>query len=304
MMGSRTEAQQVVETTSGSTVPRRQLGRHLRDLRGRARLTVNAAATALEWSPQKIWRIETGQTSMRSLDVEAMCRVYGADAELTQGLMGLAKETKARGWWHSYGDVIPEGFDLFIGLEGAATSLQQYINTLVPGLVQTEDYARAVIRADNADVDDEEIERRVHVRLARQALLTRVTSPPTLDLAISEAVLRQPVGGRDVMAGQLKRLVETMDLPTVSLRVVPFEAGLHPGLLSGPFTILRFPLNGEGQPTEPPTVYMDGFTGDLYLDKAQEIERYDQAFKAIWDATLDHKGTQKILQQVAEEFSR
>jgi transcriptional regulator with XRE-family HTH domain len=95
-------------------VPRRQLGRHLRELRNRARLTVRAASTALEWSDQKIWRIETGQTSMRSLDVEAMCRVYGADGELAEALMGLAKETKGRGWWHSYGDVIPEGFDLFI----------------------------------------------------------------------------------------------------------------------------------------------------------------------------------------------
>lgn len=294
----------MVETASGSTVPRRQLGRHLRELRGKARLTVRAASTALEWSDQKIWRIETGQTSMRSLDVEAMCRVYGADAEMTQGLMGLAKETKGRGWWHAYGDVIPEGFDLFIGLEGAATSLHQYSMDLVPGLVQTEDYARALIEKHNPDDAPDEIERRLHLLLSRGTLLTRVTAPPTLDLALGEAVLRHPVGGPDVMARQLHRLLQVMDLPNVSLRVVPFAVGLHHGLLTGPFTILRFPVNGDGHPTEPPTVYVEGFTGDLYLDKAHEIERYDQAFTSLWDAALNTKGTQNILRNAAKEFAQ
>ncbi len=111
------------EETTGSTVPRMQLGRYLRELRQQQRLTVRAAAERLEWSEAKIWRIETGQVSLRSLDVEAMCRIYGATADLTEALMGLAKETKARGWWHSYGDVIPEGFDVYIGLEEAAASL-------------------------------------------------------------------------------------------------------------------------------------------------------------------------------------
>jgi transcriptional regulator with XRE-family HTH domain len=110
-----------VETT-GSTVPRRQLGRYLRELRNRERLTVKVAAAKLEWSEAKIWRIETGQTSLRSLDVEAMCKIYAAPADLTEALMGLARETKARGWWHAYGDVIPEGFDVYIGLEEAARS--------------------------------------------------------------------------------------------------------------------------------------------------------------------------------------
>ena len=113
-------------TTTGSTVPRRQLGRHLRDLRNQSRLTVRAAAARLEWSEAKIWRIETGQTSLRSFDVETMCKVYGASADLTEGLMGLAKETKARGWWHSYGDAIPEGFDVYVGLEEAASSFSWY----------------------------------------------------------------------------------------------------------------------------------------------------------------------------------
>ncbi|WP_043182072.1 helix-turn-helix domain-containing protein [Streptomyces sp. NRRL F-5123] len=294
----------MVETAIGSTVPRRQLGRHLRELRNQARLTVRAASTALEWSDQKIWRIETGQTSMRSLDVEAMCRVYGADPELTQGLMGLAKETKARGWWHAYGDVIPEGFDLFIGLEGAATSLRKYTADLVPGLAQTEDYARTVIQKHSPDVAADEIERRVHVRLARQRSLTRVSAPLAVEFVLSEAVLRQAVGGPDVMAAQLAHFLHLMELPNVSLRVAPFTVGLHHGLLTGPFSILRFPVNGDGQPTEPPTVYVEGFTGDLYLDKPHEVERYDQAFTSLWDAALDTKGTQDILRNAAKEFAQ
>lgn len=283
-------------------MPRRQLGRHLRDLRNKARLTVRAAAKELEWSEPKIWRIETGQTSLRSLDVEAMCKVYGAPAELTQGLMGLAKETKGRGWWHSYGDVIPENFDLYIGLEEAAERVRQYSAELVPGLFQTPDYARTLIREDNPGVEDGEIERRMHVRIARQALLTRVTSPLTMEVALNDAVLRRPVGGREIMAGQLDRMLELAALPHVTIRVVPYDAGLHHGLLSGSFTMLRFPLSGDGQPTEPPTVYVDGFTGDLYLDKPNEIERYDGAFQAIWGRCLGREETRRLLQQATREL--
>src|SRR5712692_7860906 len=228
-----------VETT-GSTVPRRQLGRYLRELRNRERLTVKVAAEKLEWSEAKIWRIETGQTSLRSLDVEAMCKIYGAPAGLTEALMGLAKETKARGWWHAYGDVIPEGFDVYIGLEEAASLLSMYQSELVPGLLQTEDYARTVIRSGKPGEDDEQVDRLVHVRIARQALVQRATAPLELRAALNEAVIRRPVGGPAVMAAQLDRLAQAAEMPNVSLRVVPFSAGLHHGVMSGPFYILRF----------------------------------------------------------------
>src|SRR6266699_3920452 len=191
------------EQTTGSTVPRRQLGRYLRDLRNSQRLTVRAAAERLEWSEAKIWRIETGQVSLRSLDVEVMCRIYGATAELTGALMGLAKETKARGWWHAYGDVIPEGFDVYIGLEEAASLLSLYQAELVPGLLQTEDYARTLIEADNPGVDEQEIDRRVQLRIARQALIRRPVAPAELRAVLNEAILRRPVGGPGVMAAQL-----------------------------------------------------------------------------------------------------
>jgi transcriptional regulator with XRE-family HTH domain len=293
---------EVPSETTGSTVPRRQLGRYLRDLRNSQRLTVRTAAVKLEWSEAKIWRIETGQVSLRSLDVEAMCRIYGAALELTEALMGLAKETKARGWWHAYGDVIPEGFDVYIGLEEAASSLSWYESELIPGLLQTERYAHTLIEAGNPGVDADEINRRVHLRMARQALLTRVTARPTLNVVLNEATTKRPVGGSEVMSEQLSRLVEVSELPHVQLRIMPFSVGLHHGIMSGPFVILRFPLNGDGKETEPPTVYVDGFTGALYLDKPNEIQRYSQAFNGIWATALDEDSSRNLLQETVREW--
>jgi hypothetical protein len=180
--------------------------------------------------------------------------------------------------------------------------VQQYSAELVPGLFQTPDYARTLIREDNPGVEDAEIDRRVHVRMARQALLTRLTSPVTMEVALNEVILRRPVGGREVMAAQLERLLELAALPHISIRVVPYDAGLHHGLLSGSFTMLRFPLGGDGKPTEPPTVYVGGFTGDLYLDKPNEIERYDGAFQAIWGSCLDDEETERLIHQATREL--
>lgn len=291
------------ETLTGSTVPRRQLGRYLRDMRNRAGLTVKDAARGLEWSETKIWRIETGQTSLRSFDVEVMCRVYGAAPDITEALMGLAKETKARGWWQAYGDAVPEWFDLYVGLEAAASRLFLYEQELVPGLFQTEDYARTLIKADHPEESDEEIDRRVSLRVARQALVRRPIDPPTLQVALNESVLRRPVGGPQVMAAQLERLATASELPNVSLRAVPFSAGYHPGILSGPFNILRFPLNGNGTESEPPTMYADLYTGALYLDKPNEIERYSEAFTGIWQHALDEPSSRTLIRQAAEEMS-
>ncbi|WP_329098016.1 helix-turn-helix domain-containing protein [Actinomadura citrea] len=289
------------EATTGSTIPRRQLGRYLRELRTNARLTVHVAAKALEWSEAKMWRIETGQTSLRSHDVETMCRVYGAPEELKVALMGLARETKGKGWWHAYGDVIPESFDLFIGLEEAARSLESYSTELIPGLFQTSDYARAVIK-NNARLQEEEIDRRVQLRVQRQTLVTRLTEPTTLRAALNEAVVRRAVGGTAVMAAQLDRLAELNDLPNVSIRVVPFSRGAHPGLDSGPFILMRFPTAGDGRNHEPPTVYIQGFTGALYLDKPREIDRYAAGFAAIWDSALSQEESSASFRQMAREM--
>ncbi|MDT0308004.1 helix-turn-helix transcriptional regulator [Streptomyces sp. DSM 44917] len=285
-------------------MPRRQLGRHLRELRQQARFTVRAAARALEWSEPKIWRIETGQTSLRSHDVHTMCTIYGAPAELTEALMALAKETKSKGWWHAYGDVIPEYFDVYVGLEEAAASLSVYESDVVHGLLQTEDYARQIIRTHFHDIGDEELDRRVQLRIERQTLVTRVTAPPMLRVVLSEATLRRPIGGHRCMAAQLAHLVYVSELPNLDLRVAPFAAGPHAGIMTGPFIILRFPPSGDGTEAEPPTVYADGFTGGLYLDKPPEVQRYDAAFQEIWQASLDEQASRRLLAEVAGSYEQ
>jgi transcriptional regulator with XRE-family HTH domain len=292
----------MAEAQAGSTVPRRQLGRYLRDLRGEAGLTARAAARDLERSEPTLWRIETGQVAVRSLDVKAMCDLYGATPEMTQALMALAKETKARGWWQGYGDVLPEWFDLYIGLEAAAAKISTYESDLVPGLLQSEQYARTLITADNPEVSEDEIERRVGLRMGRQAILRRPIDPPALQVALSETVLRRPVGGSEVMAAQLNRLAEVADLPNVALRVVPFAAGYHAGILSGAFALLHFPLNGGGTESEPPTVFADMYTGGLYLDKPNEIQRYSRAFGETWETALDEQASANLIGKTAEEL--
>ncbi len=291
------------ETTAGPTVPRRQLGRHLRALRNQARLTTKLAAQALEWSEPKLWRIETGQTALRSLDVEAMCRVYGATAEVTQGLMVLARETRAAGWWHPHDDVIPDWLDLYLGLEEAASRLQRHDPELVPGLLQTPAYAREVIMADQPDLGEAEVTRRMQARLARQALLVRVTAPLSAEVLLGEAALRRPVGGPELMAEQLNQLADAALLPTVTIRVVPLRAGLHRGVLTGPFAILRFPVNGDRQESEPPVVYVPGFTGALYLEKPADIQRYHEVYTGIVAAALDEPASRAMIRQAALEYT-
>jgi transcriptional regulator with XRE-family HTH domain len=293
----------MADALAGSTVPRRQLGRYLRELRGAAGLTVRAAARELERSEPTLWRIESGLTSSRSIEVEAMCRLYGADADMTKALMALAKETKAKGWWQTYGDVVPEWFDLFVGLEAAATRMAEYEHSVVPGLFQSEGYARAIIAADNPDESEAEIARRVELRRGRQAILSRPVDPPLLRVALQESVIRCPVGGSAVMADQLGHLADVAELPNVTLRVVPASAGYHPGIVTGPFTVLRFPLNGGGVDSEPPTIYQEMYTGALYLDKPQEVERFDAAFGAIWGAALDERSSRDLIAKTAEDMS-
>jgi transcriptional regulator with XRE-family HTH domain len=292
----------LAETQAGSTVPRRQLGRYLRGLRVEAGLTVRAAAKELERSEPTLWRMESGLVAVRSLDVEQMCRLYGATGDITKALMALAKETKAKGWWQTYGDVVPEWFDLFVGLEAAAARMAEYEHSVVPGLFQSEGYARALITADNPDETADEVDRRVELRLGRQAILRRPIDPPLLQVALRESVLSAPVGGSAVMAGQLDHLAEVSQLLNVSLRVIPASAGYHPGILTGSFTILRFPLNGGGVDSEPPTIYQEMYTGALYLDKPNETERFEAAFGAIWKSALGERSSRDLITRTAEDM--
>lgn len=291
----------VKDGATGSTVPRRQLGRLLRKLREEAGISVADAAAALERSAPTLWRIEKGTTPMRAADVEAMCRLYGADAQTTQALVALARETRARGWWHAYGDTIPAWFEVYVGLEAAASRLRIYDAELIPGLLQTRAYAEGVIRLKPDP--PEEHGRRVAVRLERQRLLTRaVPPPPTVEVIVGEAALLArplpPAGMRE----QVLRLLQVAELPRVSLRLLPLAAGFHQALNCGArFTIVEFPPSRTGVP-EPPVVYADNLTGAVYLDRPNEVAAYD----AVWDSltcALSIDETRKLIASERERYS-
>jgi transcriptional regulator with XRE-family HTH domain len=270
---------------TGSTMPRRQLGRQLCDLRNRARMTTRVAARRLEWSEAKIWRIETGQTSLRGLDVEAMCKTFGAPPDLVDPLVALARETKARGWWVEYGDVLAEGFEVFLGMEEAATRMLTYENELVPALLQTEGYARAVLAGARPGMSPAETDRRIAVVAARQGVLNRAENVVRVEAVIAESLLWYRIGGVEVMAGQLDHLRRLCDSPNIEIRVVPTQCGYHAGMDSGRFVLLEF---GDAESdaaadelSEPPVVFVQTYTGSALVDKRHDVARYREAFASV-----------------------
>jgi transcriptional regulator with XRE-family HTH domain len=285
----------------GSTVPRRQLGRALRELRTEARMTLDGAAEALQCSRQKVWRIEYGLGAVRGLDVRAMCELYAATPELTGALIGLAGETKAKGWWHSYGDTVPDWFELYVSLESAARRLRAHDDTLIPGLLQTRAYALGVY-GNRSGMADDERERLVEVRLQRQALLRRrLPAPPRFDVMLSEAVLLRPVGGSAAMAEQLRHLLEVSRLPNVSIRIVSLAAGLHFGAVAGAFVLLDFPPGKRIEP-EPSVVYSESLTGALYLDRKEELAAYERVWASLDALALDEQQSRRLIHKIIEEI--
>ncbi|MER5454631.1 helix-turn-helix transcriptional regulator [Micromonospora sp. NPDC002389] len=287
----------------GSTVPRRQLGRLLRQFRNEAGVTLDAAAEALEYSRQKIWRLECGMGSVRVLDVKAMCELYGVSPEMTEAMRGLAAETKSKGWWHAYGDAVPSWFELYVGLESAAAHLREYAETLIPGQLQTRAYALGLYQAGSR-LTAEEHERAVDVRLQRQTLLKRrLPQPPRFDAVLSEPVLRRVVANREVMGGQLNHLLEVSELPNVSVRVMPLAAGPHPGAVAGSFVILDFPTtNGGRTAPEPSVVYSESLTGALYLDKPDELRAYEDTWKRLAALALGEAESRDMIKRTIGEM--
>ncbi|MEU5550730.1 helix-turn-helix transcriptional regulator [Micromonospora sp. NPDC047793] len=285
----------------GSTVPRRQLGRTLRDLRTEAGITLDAAAEALECSRQKVWRIESGLGSVRGVDVRAMCELYAARAELTRALTALATETRAKGWWHAYGDAIPDWFELYVGLESAASGLRFYKNSLVPGIFQTRDYARGIYRIDQPDMTDDDRERAVDLRLQRQSLLTRrLPKPPQVQVVLCESVLLRPVVSSAAMAEQLRHLLRLTEQPNISIRVTPLAAGPHQGTVAGEFVLLNFPLGNRSTP-EPPVVYSEAITGALYLDRPGEFATYEKVWSSLLSLALDEGQSIELINKIIGE---
>jgi transcriptional regulator with XRE-family HTH domain len=267
----------MVTAKQGPTVRRRRLGAELRRLRDEAGMTIERVAKSLECSESKVSRIETGQVGASPRDVRDMLELYGVSKGQREALIQLAREARNKGWWHAYGDVpvVPA----YIGLEDTATTFRMYAALLVPGLLQTPAYASAVIRALRPDLDAEQLERWVELRMTRQGLLSR-DDPPTLWAILDEAVLRRPVGGPKVMREQLQLLGEAAAKPNITLQVLPFTSGEHAGM-DGGFTIFGFSTSAASD-----VVHLDNTTGDLYLETPGEIEQYNQVFDQLRSAAL------------------
>jgi transcriptional regulator with XRE-family HTH domain len=279
------------------TVRRRRLAAELRRLREASGRTHEDVAAALDWHRSKIGRIEGAQFVRLSLtDLRALLDLYGVtDDDQRQSLITLGKEARERGWWHSYSDVLPNPHSVLIGLEAETYSIRAYQAQLVPGLLQTEDYMRAILRAGLMTASDrDEIDRFVEVRKARQGLLTQ-EPPVALWAVLDEAVLRRRVGGADVMRAQIERLMEVSELPNVNVQVLRDDAGEHPGL-EGSFMILSF------TESDPDAVYLDAATGGLYIEKAEDISHYSWVFDHVRAAALSPRDTVRFMQETLDDL--
>src|SRR5699024_10091651 len=258
------------------TVRRRRLAAEQRRLREAADLTIDEVGDKLECSASKISRIETGHVGVTPRDARDLLVLYGVSGEEQEALVQLSREARKRSWWHAYNEVFTGAF---VGLEADASSLRAFQALLVPGLTQTEQYARAVIRAMRPGAGEAEIERRVEGRMARQHLLTD-PHPPDYWAIMDEAVLHRTVGGPTVMIEQLAQLRDLAELPHVNLQVVPFGGGAHPGM-EGPFLILGFPEQADTD-----VVYVDGTSSGVYLEMPEDVRRYSLMFDHLRAAAL------------------
>ncbi|GAB3810328.1 helix-turn-helix domain-containing protein [Micromonospora zhanjiangensis] len=275
------------------TVRARRLRRELARLRNRAGLTAEDVARSLDWHRTKVIRIENGHSRLMRKDMQTLFDLYGTSDEERESLTALARQAHQKGWWSAYGDVLP---DNYLGFEAEASSISTFESLYVPGLLQTEDYARAIIRAGRDTADDDEVDRRVAARLARKALLVR-SAPPALWVVLDEAVVRRLVGGPSVMRGQLARLAEACRLPMVELQVLPFAAGAH-AAMGGPFTILDY----ADAALDPAIVYVDNDTSTMLLEDEKQVLRYRLMFDHLRAKALDPDRSADFLAEVADDY--
>lgn len=282
-------------STGGSpTLRRRELGALLRVLRNEQGLTVEQVASELLCSPSKVSRMETGQRGATARDIRDLCQLYGVTDPAEQDrLMTLAKEGKQQGWWQSF--AVPLPHMTFVGLEQEATVMSMFQSSVVPGLLQTADYTRAIHKNGIPRLDDSAIEERVQERFKRRQVLTR-EMPPRVDIMLDEAVLRRPLGGPSIMRDQLTQLIAETERPNVSIRVLPYKIGAHPALESN-FTILEF----EGQ--APTVVYVEGLVGQIYLEKQQDVERYMLALELLHGMALSPQDSTALIAGVRDAYT-
>lgn len=282
---------------TGPTVLRMLLGAHLRRLREARGITLERAGYQIRASHSKMSRIELGRVSFKDRDVADLLTLYGVtDSRERETLCALARQASEQGWWHSYSDILPHWFEFYVGLERAADRIRTYQVQFVPGLLQTGDYARAVVLLEHVGDPPDEITRRVKLRMTRQKLLTEPDAP-SLWAVVDDAALRRPIGGPGVMRGQLRHLIEVAALPNVTLQVIPFGAGGH-AAAGGPFSILRFP-----EPDLPDVVYLEQLTSSLYLDKREDVDHYLAVMERLCLEALPADETPAVLERILKEFS-
>ena len=280
----------------GPTVRRMLVGAQLRRLRTDIGLTREQAGEAIRASEWKIHRLENGQVGFKERDIIDLLRLYQVtDPDEVAAFLLLTREANSPGWWQHYGDVLPRWFRTYVDLESAATLIRTYEGQFIPGLLQTDDYMRAVVQGAHLDESSEELGRRVRLRLARQTLLTR-EHPPRLWAVVDEAAMRRPVGGPEVMRGQLEWLIEATKLPNVTLQVLPFEAGAHPAMV-GSFSVLRFP-----DEELPDVVYLEHLTSALYLNKPEEVDQYLHVMEGICVRAAPPDRTAELLDSILDEL--
>ncbi|MET9296534.1 helix-turn-helix transcriptional regulator [Streptomyces sp. NPDC003077] len=281
----------MAEARSGGapTVLRVVLGKRLQDLREKAGLTYEQAAGALDVTHATVRRMEKAEVGLKIPYVEKLLATYGvADEKEIEDFLRLAREANRPGWWHRFRDVLPEWFSAFVSLEGEANLIRAYQPHYAPGLLQTEDYARAVLRAGMPHASREEIDRTVALRMERQSLLTRENAP-MLWVVMDETVFRRPIGGPQVMRDQIDRLAEATALPNVRLQIIPFAAGPHPAMY-GPFHIFRFPI-----PELPDIAYTESLVGGAYFDQRDDVSQFLEALDRLCAQAAPAQTTEDLL---------
>jgi hypothetical protein len=280
---------------SGPMALRIALGAHLRRLREASHITPAQAGDAIRATHSKISRLERGRSGAKQRDVADLLTLYGVTDEAEREVvLALARQAGAPGWWQQYNDVLPRWFELYVGLERAASIIRTYEVQFVHGLLQTEDYARAVILIANSAASKDEIDRRVSVRMKRKQLLTQ-RGAPELWTVLDEAVLRRPPSGPEVMRAQLEHLLEMTDLPNVTLQIVPFDVGPH-AAAGGPFTILRFP-----EPDLPDLVYLEQLDSATYLDHPDQVVNYMSVMDQLCVQALSKRASIQMLRGLLKQ---
>jgi transcriptional regulator with XRE-family HTH domain len=275
----------------------RRLAAELRQLREASGLTGEEVASRLRWSASKVSRIETSRTAVAIGDLRSLLDLYQVSGSVFDRLSELCRTAGQRGWWDAYGETLSYGYSTFLALEADAEAERSYGQLIVPGLLQTSQYAEEIIRATLFAVPPGEIARRVQARLARQRLILDRDDPPQISIVLDEAALRRQVGGPDVMIGQISHLIEMAQRPNIIVQILPFQGGAHIGM-TGPFTLLRFP----GPPAASYIAYLENMTDELFIESEAESYHYLLAYDRLTEKALGPTESSILAAQIAGEL--